>query len=227
MSGETSFTHFDVYCERSGDPALWAEPLNAVTNLAFLIVAWFAWKDSRTLSGFAVKQHLDIWLLIIAMAAIGIGSGLWHTHVAVWTLLADVIPITLFINVYLLSLYRRIFALPWLKVIAIWAAFQAANVCAEIFLPRDMLNGSVMYLPAWSMLLLSILILQWKHHAATRHLAVTLGIFTVSLVCRTIDREICADIPIGTHFLWHIFNSIVLYRLLSIVLRDVKSKNAQ
>ena len=32
----------DLYCERL-DPGFWAEPLNAVTNLSFILAALFCW----------------------------------------------------------------------------------------------------------------------------------------------------------------------------------------
>ena len=36
----------DGYCERLG-PGFWAEPLNALTNLAFLIAALVMWRRTR------------------------------------------------------------------------------------------------------------------------------------------------------------------------------------
>ena len=38
----------DHYCERT-DPGIWAEPLNALTNLAFIIAAWLLWHDVGTI----------------------------------------------------------------------------------------------------------------------------------------------------------------------------------
>jgi hypothetical protein len=35
-------------------------------------------------------------------------------------------------------------------------------------------------------------------------------VFAVSLTARTVDRPLCTDIPIGTHFVWHILNAVVL-----------------
>ena len=37
------FEAVDLYCERLG-PGLWAEPINAITNAAFLIIAYFVWQ---------------------------------------------------------------------------------------------------------------------------------------------------------------------------------------
>ena len=33
----------DIYCERI-DTAFWAEPVNAVTNLAFILAALYGWR---------------------------------------------------------------------------------------------------------------------------------------------------------------------------------------
>ena len=35
--------NIDLYCERTG-PGLWAEPLNALSNLAFIAVAVILWR---------------------------------------------------------------------------------------------------------------------------------------------------------------------------------------
>lgn len=40
------------------------------------------------------------------------------------------------------------------------------------------------------------------------------GVFSLSLVFRTIDNGICPYFTPGTHFLWHLLNSVVLYFLL-------------
>jgi hypothetical protein len=34
-------TPVDLYCERT-DPSFWAEPINALSNLSFLLAAWLA-----------------------------------------------------------------------------------------------------------------------------------------------------------------------------------------
>ena len=33
----------DGYCERTG-PGYWSEPLNALSNAAFLVAAWASWR---------------------------------------------------------------------------------------------------------------------------------------------------------------------------------------
>ena len=40
------------------------------------------------------------------------------------------------------------------------------------------------------------------------------GVFTLSVAFRTVDIAVCAAFPLGTHFLWHSLNGVVLYLLL-------------
>lgn len=37
------------------------------------------------------------------------------------------------------------------------------------------------------------------------------GTFFVSLAFRTLDQWLCPCLPIGTHFLWHLLNGVLLY----------------
>lgn len=45
------------------------------------------------------------------------------------------------------------------------------------------------------------------------------AIFVVSVMCRMIDPIVCASFPVGTHFLWHILNGLVLGVLLAATAR--------
>ena len=81
----------DLYCERCG-PGLLAEPLNATTNLAFLIAAWAAWVLARRLNSLSG----GIQGLIFLTVSLGIGSALFHTFATAWARVLDVVPILLF-----------------------------------------------------------------------------------------------------------------------------------
>ena len=50
--GNSTLTYFDSYCERAGEIGLWAEPLNAITNIAFLLAAYHCYKLWRDWDGF-------------------------------------------------------------------------------------------------------------------------------------------------------------------------------
>ena len=80
-----------AYCERTG-PAFWAEPVNALTNAAFLIAAALLCRRAD------VRGDPPALALAILTGIVGIGSFLFHTLAVHWSMLADVIPIALFIG---------------------------------------------------------------------------------------------------------------------------------
>ena len=221
MTDATALSYLDGYCERAGDPGIWGEPLNAATNLCFLVAALAAAYAIGKLNrpGRAV---IDLWLLVAALAAIAIGSGLWHIAPRHDTVLMDVIPITIFINIYLIAALRRFFRLAWWKIAALWAAYTAIGVAAQILLPPDTLNGTIMYVPTYLTLLVLTGAIRRVDAESGRAFIPIVLIWTASLVFRTIDMQICAIFPYGTHFLWHTLNAIVLYRLLIVLAAKAK-----
>jgi hypothetical protein len=92
----------DLYCERL-TPSFWAEPVNAVSNLAFLLAAIAAFDLWRR----AGKGDRAILALIAVIAAVGFGSFAFHTLATRGAMWLDVIPIGLFIYGYFLLAMRR------------------------------------------------------------------------------------------------------------------------
>lgn len=212
---DTVLTFLDSYCERAGEAGAWGEPLNLITNLYFII-------GGVALARLLLRERgqgrrIDLWLLSALMVTIGLGSGAWHLMPTGKTLLMDVIPIGLFIHVYLISSLRRLFALPWWKVIAYWLSYAAASVLAQNMLSPDLLNGTIMYVPTYVALIVMTLGLLKRDRAAGRIMAGVLMVWTVSLVFRTVDRDVCKELLIGTHFLWHALNAWVLWRLSAVL----------
>lgn len=202
----------NIYCERLG-PDFWAEPINAITNAAFLIAAAIAFRMWR-------RRTPDDWaalFLIIVVVAIGIGSFLFHTYATRWALLADVIPIAIFIHVYLMFALRRFLGLHWVISVAIMIGFLVLSpMFGEIWTP--LVGGSASYLPA----LLAIFVIGGFFFARDRHFGaqvLAVGVvFVLSLVFRTIDVPACELVSVGTHFLWHILNAVVLFGLLRVLI---------
>ncbi|MBZ6078748.1 ceramidase domain-containing protein [Microvirga puerhi] len=204
------FAAVDNYCERI-DASFWSEPLNAVTNAAFLVAAAYAFVRWRRAGG---SDGGSLWLIVVT-AIVGIGSFLFHTVAERWALLADVLPIAVFIYSYFLLAMRRYLGLGTTAAIAVTAAFVVFNMSFErlwnsIF-PNFTLNGSVGYLPAAAALLVvGVLCLRKGEGAVGRALLAAACVFAMSLVFRSMDQALCPTLPIGTHFLWHILNAVVL-----------------
>ena len=105
------------YCERGGDPSFWAEPLNAISNGAFVIAGLIgAWQLARSpRKDWALWE----WLLVVLVICIGIGSFMFHTYATVWAIPFDTIPISLFMLAYLFALAYVFAGLTyWLAVAA-------------------------------------------------------------------------------------------------------------
>lgn len=214
-----------AYCERGPDPAFWAEPLNALSNVAFLIAAMVAlgqWR--RQTPG---SRDTDVLTLILLVFLIGIGSFLFHTLATRWAGLADTLPIWLFMVGYLAFALHRFVGLGGTSAGLLTLGFMGLMAAAGTVTCSGgpCLNGSVGYLPALAAMALVGGLLHARHHAAAKSIAAAAAVFTVSLALRTIDRAVCPYTilatarGLGTHFLWHLLNATVLYLLLGGALR--------
>ena len=99
-------TPIDLYCERT-DASFWAEPANALTNVAFLIAAVAAFAQWRRQGECDGGRDGPALALIGVVVAVGLGSFAFHTMATRGAMLADVIPIAIFIYGYLLLALRR------------------------------------------------------------------------------------------------------------------------
>lgn len=199
------FRAVNSYCERT-DASFWSEPVNAVSNAAFLVAALVCWRHARRAGDRPAEA------LCLILGVIGVGSFLFHTFAQVWAMVADVAPIQVFILVYLALATIRFFTLPWWAGVAAAAAFVPASLVVAraigaIFGP---LNGSVGYAPVPILILGYAALLARRAPATARGLAIGAALLAVSLFFRTIDASVCAAFPLGTHFLWHLLNAAML-----------------
>lgn len=208
------FAPLDLYCERTG-PGLLAEPLNALSNAAFLLAALIASRETRKAS----RDDAFLWVLIALVAVIGAGSTAFHTFANHWSRIADVAPITAFIHAFFLYAMRRFVGLRWCLAIAATALFFVASYAFAKAVPEDALNGSVGYLPAFAALIGLGGYLAVRQHGAGRWLLAAAAVFLVALTFRTIDQMACAALPSGTHWIWHTLNAVVLYLALASAVR--------
>jgi hypothetical protein len=208
------FRAVNGYCERT-DASYWSEPLNAASNAAFLAAAWIAWRMARRAGDRAAQ------VLAVVLAVIGVGSYLFHTHARVWALYADVVPIQVFILAYLCLATIRFFAAPWWAGVLAAAAFVPASALAASAIRAAFgpLNGSVGYMPVPILVLLYAAALRRRAPGTARGLAVGAGILALSLFFRTIDAAVCAAVPVGTHFLWHLLNGLTLGWMIAVFIR--------
>ncbi|MEC5385318.1 hypothetical protein VVD49_06260 [Uliginosibacterium sp. H3] len=196
--------HIDNYCERT-DPSLWSEPLNALSNLAFLIAAAVLWRQAH-----GNTRQTELRCLATLIGLIGVCSGLFHFFGTVWGMILDVAGIALFILVYIQRYLRQLARCPqwacWLGVAVFVAADRAIAKLGSFGL-----NGSEGYLLPGVTLMAFAVWSRWHSPDATRWLGAASLVFVVSFSLRTLDMALCAHWPFGTHFAWHLLNALVLY----------------
>jgi hypothetical protein len=226
------------YCERGQDPTFWAEPLNAVSNVGFLVIAGLAARRlaSETRCPGSGAAHggpgrFALGMLIALAALIGVGSFLFHTFATRWSRLADVLPIGLFMVGYLGFALRAFLGWSWFRILAAVVAFlvvtgiaasiscsSAGPIGITTFAREPCLKGTMGYAPALIALLLVGALLH-QQHPVSRQLLLAAGMFLAAMVLRWIDRDACPftwllGSPRGTHALWHLLNAATLHVLL-------------
>jgi len=194
-----------IYCERHGFGLL-GEPLNLITNIAFLIAAAFAYEFARK-----AKTHKNYLLfLTFIVAAVGIGSSIFHAAPNQFTILLDALPIYIFIASTLLLLLQRLTE-SWRVAMFIVAGFIGVEIIASILIPASFLNGSIRH-ALTLIFVVSLLIITLKRFGkVAMGLLPVLGLYVLAITARSIDQLVCSNFSLGTHFLWHILNGISCY----------------
>ncbi|MEM6886869.1 MAG: ceramidase domain-containing protein [Pseudomonadota bacterium] len=206
----------DGYCERI-DPSFWAEPVNAVTNAAFLLAALLMWQRRGVMPGVAV--------LCAILFAIGTGSFLFHTFAQPWAGLADVAPIVAFILAYVYLMNRTGWGLrawPALGLTTLFFPYAAAT--GTLFGRIPGLGASAGYMPVLLLIALYAAMLRRRAPALARGLGIGAALLALSLTFRTLDLPLCGSLPLGTHFLWHLLNAVMLGWMIEVYARAALGK---
>ncbi len=195
-----------MYRERSGDPAFWAEPLNALSNASFVIAAAFA-------LDLAIRQQAlrpNTLVLISLAGIIGCGSFLFHTVPSNHNMWLDIIPITLFQILFLWLISQKLLSNNgWISAGIVIAVVGSSFALMPIDKP---LNGSLFYVPSLvAMLAFGAL---WAKRSTVEPylLGCTACFFALAITARSVDWIV--PWPFGAHFLWHLLNGIVVYTAL-------------
>ena len=216
--------YIDLYCERTA-PGFWNEPVNALSNAAFLIAAFLALRIALARER---RDRAEIFVILLA-GSIGIGSFLFHTLANSWSELADVVPIWSFVAAFvLLVIYRSSNhdLAKTARIAAVAAAvtggilwFTSGDIVTETGGSPGPFNGSLQYAPALAALAVFSLVTMVQEHPARFYILSACGVFFVSLVLRSLDLRLCAATGIGTHFLWHLLNGVMIGLLLQALVR--------
>ncbi len=205
----------DIYCERT-DPSYWSEPVNAVTNAAFIIAAVIMWRRTGGL----------IWgrILSTILFATGVGSYLFHTHATAWASAADTTPILAFVLTYVFLANRDFWGWPlWAALLGAAAYIPYSMVLTPVFEALPFFTISSFYWPLPVLIFAYAILLRHRQPDTARNLAIGAAILCASLTSRSMDMPLCPQIPLGTHWLWHCLNGLMLGWMIETWRRHVTS----
>ena len=196
------FETIDGYCERI-DASFWSEPLNAVTNVVFLMAAiWVLRREELNNKARA---------LAFLLGMIGIASFLFHSVATAWAGALDVLFILLFTLLYIFVATEDFLCLPRRSALVVTLGyFPFSFVVDWLTLPLSFLGSTRIYIPILILIILYSLILYKKFPYLSRGLAMGALLLTISMFARSVDLPLCETISTGTHFLWHVINAIML-----------------
>jgi hypothetical protein len=199
----TWFNSVDIYCERL-DASFWAEPINAISNLSFIVAGLFLWRLRSPRSA----------LMTILMILIGLGSFSFHTYANRLTGLLDVLAIALYLVAFSYLIPKQ-----WSRNSLLIQVGSLLLLIVSIVLAHLLMNHLKpalpwlppgIYLGAWLALLIYALVTQHSNKPAARFLWLAVIVFPFSLLSRQLDMPLCDSIG-PTHWLWHLLNGLTLY----------------
>lgn len=198
-----------LYAETNLDQFI-AEPWNALSSLVIVAPALY-WL-------FVIRKDLKNYgflLFCIPFLLLGgMGSTLFHAfRSSPWLLHLDVYPIvalTFFISAYFWSKVFKSTGLALLLIVGVglftYSLFSFLSSHTAINLSY-LIRGTALFLPI-------ILVLSRSGYAGVRQVIISVVLFIVSLVFREIDaRASLQFLPMGTHFLWHVFSGLGAFYL--------------
>ena len=203
----------DIYCERL-DIGILAEPINAVTNVAFILASIFMWLRCKNL--------LEGRILSFLLFSIGCGSFLFHTYAQTWAALLDVTAILIFILTYIFVANRRF--LVWSKMVSLIGVilfFPYQLLLVSILSNIQFFGSSVQYIPVAILIFIYSGLLRKSEPNLSRGLFIGAAILCLSIISRTVDEPLCSILSVGTHFVWHILNAIMLSWMIEILRRHM------
>jgi len=199
----TWFNSVDIYCERL-NASFWAEPINAISNLSFIVAGFLLWRLRLPHSA----------LMAILVILIGLGSFSFHTFANRLTGLLDVLAIALYLVVFSFLIpkqwSRRSMLIQLGSVLLLIASIVLAQLLMSHLKPALTWLRSGIYLGAWLALLIYALVTQYSNAPAARFLWLGVIVFPFSLLSRQLDMHLCDSLG-GSHWLWHLLNGLTLY----------------
>ncbi|MCF6198036.1 MAG: hypothetical protein L3J67_01345 [Hyphomicrobiaceae bacterium] len=224
-----------LYCERGTGSGLFAEPVNALSAMSFLLAGAAALWIYRTEP--FLQKSTDHLLLIGLTFLTGLGSLAFHLLATQASELAHLLPFVLLMFVYFSMALNRFLELPAgaaafisisYLIMTIAGLTMSCPLADAALQPQwsirfggatSCFNGTAGYVPTLIMLAGLSFWLHRRGHQAARSMMLATGLFLAALFFHAIDHLFCLQTFlfvhfIGTHWIWHILNGVATFYLL-------------
>jgi len=219
---DTPLQHNYGLCERH-NLDIFSEPLNVISSLLFFLVAYEIFNLYRRNRDINSKWIIDLKILNFLIICIGFGSTLFHMVPNYYTELLDISFIIIFINLYFICVMKRVALLNWFQVVVAFLAFLGTTNFIVSKFPNAM-NDSIGYLSTMISLIFIAVYLSLRNRPSAKYYLLASLVGVASLFFRSIDNYVCNELPIGTHFLWHSCNAVLIYILMKQLVRSVNRR---
>lgn len=214
MLADSTINTVGYYCGRFS-PGAFGEPLNSLSNVAFVAGAWFAlivWRRNA---------DRDPWQLVLfaLAAAIGVGSFTFHTWPTPTTLLVDLVPIQIFGIAFVSYACVRYLHARVLVMFTFAVCFFFARQYWIVLTQRAGLGGGITHVPSLAVLTAVGVLLHVKRLRIGRYVLLACAAYASALLVRSFDLPFCSRFPIGVHWIWHLLTALTTSLLLYAVAR--------
>jgi len=209
-------TPVDPYAD--GAPSI-AEPWNTITAALFILLALgWAWNIRRRW-----REYPFIVACLPVLLAGGVGGTLYHaTRTQKLFFLMDVVPISLLGvagSVYLIIRLSR--GLGTWRIVTILTGVVVVYLMMNGLLFRLIqsenrnLRVNLSYASLALVILTPLVLVLWRtRFRHGRWVLVALGCFALAWFCRAVHATMLSPLPMGTHWLWHVFGGLTTHALI-------------
>lgn len=195
-----------ILCERGSSMDFFAEPLNAISNIAFILAGFGIYNLLRKNR----IQRVEYKAVLVLILLVGSGSFLWHATGNSYALVLNMIPAVLS---FVLITYIFLSKLIGSKLLALLLALLLFPIRFFIssFAPTDIISSLIRNLINATVFLVMIVWAFKKYGRVAFEGLSVLTVYLLAITMRIIDLQVCPTFYVGTHFLWHIFNALAVY----------------
>lgn len=198
--------YIDLHCERIQE-GFFEEPLNALSNLGFIIAAFYLYKFIKTKK----NQPFSNYFLVYLCGFIGLGSMTFHITAKMWAAMYfDVLPIAVFAATFMYLFSRHILRLGMVGTTLLLALLIFENFVFKSYVGRAP-DGYVSLIPSAFFLLFICIFMIITKNRSTKNICIATAIAIVAIFCRATDMYFCDVNPYGMHFIWHSLMGVFMY----------------